>query len=71
MRSRWTEALGIALIGDGVVGAAIPTRHVARWSTGPAPWRRAMRRFADRPGLTRVLAVGEFVAGLWLALRRG
>ena len=61
---------GIALVGDGVVGTLIPARHTRRYQTGPSPWRSAMRFFVKRPGLTRVLAVAEVAAGLWVATRR-
>ena len=64
------ELVGMTLIGDGVVGALIPSRHARRWSVGPKPWQRTMRTFAARPQLTRLLALGEGCLGLWIALRR-
>lgn len=69
MGTRAREIVGIILIGDGFVGAAIPRRHVQRWLAGPAWWRDVMRPFADRPQLTRTLAIGELVAGAALVLR--
>ena len=60
---------GIILIGDAVVGALIPARHTRRYELGPHWWKRAMRPFIQQPTLTRVLAAGEFGAGLWIALK--
>lgn len=70
MTSPAAEAAAIGLIGDGVVGALIPARHARRWEVGPSWWKRLMHPFAARPQLTRVLAVAELAAGLWVALRR-
>lgn len=69
LRRRTVEAIGILLIGDGVIGAVIPARHSRRWVGGPDWWRRAMQLFIDYPTLTRTLALGELVLGLWLAIR--
>ena len=63
------DIISISLIGDGVVGALIPTRHARRYVTGPGAWRAAMRLFAERPGLTRSLALVELFAGVRLAVR--
>lgn len=63
------DAVAIVVIGDGVVGALFPSRHVARWMRGPAAWRAVMRPFADHPGLTRVVGVAEVGVGLWWAGR--
>ena len=67
--TRAKEVVAILLIGDGVVGALIPRRHVQRWETGPRAWQRLMRAFAVRPQMTRLLAVAEAVAGIWYAYR--
>ncbi len=64
------ETVGIALIGDGVVGALIPQRHIARWKTGPQLWQRTLAPFAGHPERTRIAAIAELAAGLWLTLRR-
>ena len=69
MKTRLLETAVIGLIGDGVVGAALPRRHVARWREGPEPWRRAMTPFARHSGLTRAVGVGEVVVGLLVAAK--
>ena len=60
----------ISLIGDGIVGLLIPTRHARRYELGPSWWRGAMRFFAERRALTRGIAIVEVVAGLRLAMTR-
>lgn len=64
------DLLGIVLIGDGVVGAAIPRRHTRRYERGPRWWRASMRFFARRPLLVRALAAAEIAAGASIALVR-
>ena len=64
------DLAGILLLGDGIVGVLIPTRHTRRYERGPGPWRRAMRYFASRPALTRAAAIAEIVAGLRLGMTR-
>ena len=61
------DVVAIALIGDGMVAALIPTRHSRRYEAGPRPWRGVMRYFARRPALTRLLAVFEVALGIRLA----
>lgn len=56
-------------IGDGVVGAVAPRRHMARWSSGPKAYEAVMRPFARHPRLTRALAVVEVAAATSYALR--
>lgn len=63
------DVTAIILIGDGVVGALTPAQHVRRYEYGPEWWRAAMRWFAERPQLTRGLAIVEAAIGVRLALR--
>ena len=62
------DIIAITLIGDGTVGALTPSRHAQRYERGPAPWRKTMRWFAERPQLTRALALLELGSGLALTL---
>ena len=62
------SVISIALVGDGVIAALIPVRHSRRWQVGPGWWRSWMGWYRRHPGLTRVLATGEVVVGLSLAL---
>ena len=66
---RGKALLAMLVIGDGVVGAVAPRRHMARWASGPRPYEAVMRPFVRHPAVTRGLAVGEVAAGLAYALR--
>lgn len=57
------------VIGDGVIGAAAPRRHIARWSSGPEAYQAVMRPFAQHPQLTRAVAVLEVAVATAYALR--
>ncbi|MCU0268579.1 MAG: hypothetical protein MUF83_08010 [Acidimicrobiales bacterium] len=56
--------LALTAIGDGVVGALMPIRHMRRWSQGPDWYRSLIRPFADHPQVTRALSVAQVVAGV-------
>ena len=64
-----SDLTAIILIGDGVIGALTPAEHVRRYEYGPYWWRTTMRWFAERPQLTRALALVEASLGVRLALR--
>ncbi len=68
MAVRASELAAMAMIGDGVLGAVMPERHVTRWIMGPERWR-PLRVFADHPGLTRAIGAAEAAAGIWWANR--
>ena len=68
-RTRISALLALLAIGDGVIGALAPERHMARWSSGPAAYEKAMRPFARHPRLTRALALVELSAATAYALR--
>lgn len=65
--NRFKETFAMMLIGDGVLAAVEPERHVDLWLDGPRWWRALMIPFAKRPGMTRALGLLEVGAGLWLA----
>ena len=67
---RMKEMMAAGMIGDGVMALADPHRHTRLWAEGPGPWRKAMKPFVRRPGLTRTLGALEIGAGLWLASRQ-
>ena len=62
-RVLWTLAL--LGVGDGVVTAAMPHRHVARWAQGPQWFRRMMRPLATHPEAARALGLVEASLALW------
>jgi hypothetical protein len=70
MSRRIKELAAIAVIGDGVVGFVAPRRHSLLWKVGPEGYQEAIRWFAERPSLVRLLAAVELGLGLMLALRQ-
>jgi hypothetical protein len=68
MAVRAADLAAMIMIGDGVLGAVMPQRHVSRWILGPQGMR-PMQVFVDHPGLTRVLGAAEAAAGIWWANR--
>lgn len=70
MSRRIKELTAIAVIGDGVVGLMAPRRHSLLWKVGPDSYQEAIRWFAERPSLVRLLAAAELGLGLMLALRQ-
>jgi hypothetical protein len=69
MERRLEETLGMAMIGDGVLGIVAPVEHCRLWQSGPPWWQRMIRPFLEHPGATRCLAAAELGLGLWLARR--
>jgi hypothetical protein len=67
MRSRLAELTAIIMIGDGVLAVIAPKEHIRLWQNGPHGWKKVMRRFERRPGLTRTLGAVEIALGIWLA----
>lgn len=70
MTRRLIELFGLAMIGDGLLGAVQTRRHMRLWQTGPTPVRKTMEYFTRRPVATRLLSVAELGLGLWLAHRQ-
>ncbi len=67
---RALEVLGLAMIGEGVVGTIQPRRYPLFWKRGPQWLRDTAEFFADRPDMTRLVCMAEAAAGLWLALHQ-
>jgi hypothetical protein len=64
------ELCALALVGDGVLTAVDPKRHLNLWKIGPKPWVRALDTLTRRPRLTRLLGVAAASAGIWWASRQ-
>lgn len=70
MRRKWiTELLAILLIGDGVLSFVYPRRYLLAVEFGPEGYKRALEELAERPPLTRLLAVGQVGLALFIASR--
>ena len=66
---RTTEMAAIFMIGDGLLGAIQPTRHVALWRSQYEALDMVVRPFAGRPGRRRIYGLLQIAAGLALASR--
>jgi hypothetical protein len=64
------EICALMLVGDGVLTAVDPKRHLKLWRLGPRPCMRAMDTLVRHPGITRALGVAAAVAGVWWASRQ-
>jgi hypothetical protein len=70
VQKRVLESLAMLTIGDGLLAALQPRRHVLLWESGPRVWRNSMRPFIRNPGLTRLLGLAAVGWALWLANRQ-
>jgi len=67
LRGAAQETLAMGLVGDGIIAAAMPERHVMLWEFGPSWQRRAVRWTAQRPWLVRMIALTEAAAAaFWI-----
>lgn len=60
---------GLLLAGDGLAGLIYPRRYLRFLKVGPAPLRKTLEAFAERPQLTRIACVAEVGLGIWLIRR--
>jgi hypothetical protein len=70
VQKRVLESLAMLTIGDGLLAALQPRRHVLLWESGPRVWRNSMRPFIRNPGLTRLLGLAAVGWALWLSNRQ-
>ena len=63
------RAIGILMLVDGALSFASPTEYPRRLQFGNALIDDILDFLADNPVLTRRLAVGEMIIGMWLAVR--
>jgi hypothetical protein len=66
----WKELCALTLVGDGVLTAINPKRHLNLWTFGPMACVRAVDALTRRPTLTRGLGVAAAAAGIWWASRQ-
>jgi hypothetical protein len=64
---RLLEILGLAMIGEGLVGLASPKRYAQFWEVGPRPLRRFTAALAEHPNVMRAVCAAEAAAGFLLA----
>lgn len=69
-KKRLAELTALMVVGDGVLTAVEPKRHVQLWNCGPKWYRKAADGFARHPKTTRMLGVAAAVAGVCWASRQ-
>jgi hypothetical protein len=68
MKSRnMKELVAMTLVGDGILTAIDPERHLKLWRFGPRACTRTIDALVRRPLLTRVLGVAATITGIWWA----
>jgi hypothetical protein len=67
MKKRLLDALGLLLVGDGILSLVDPKRHCLLWEIGPKPCRALIDEFVQHPRVTRIAGVAEAALGILLA----
>jgi hypothetical protein len=71
MKSRnLKELVAMTLIGDGMLTAIDPERHLKLWRVGPRACTRTIDALARRPALSRLLGATAALTGIWWASRQ-
>ena len=61
------EIIGLALLGEGIMGFIKPKRYSLLWKVGPQPVRELMEKAAGNPETMRLIYAAEAVLGFCLA----
>jgi hypothetical protein len=67
---RLKEIAALMMIGEGIIGAVIPRRHLRLWKFGPKKYQKFIDASARRPNLMRIASAAEAGLGLWWAMRQ-
>jgi hypothetical protein len=67
---RLKELLAIMSIGDGLLTAIDPQRHLSLWKIGPKACVGTVEALLRHPNLTRVLGIVATAASFWWASRQ-
>ena len=67
---RLKEIAAMTMIGEGIIGALYPRRHLLLWKFGPKKYRKFIEASARRPHLIRIAAGAGAGLGIWWALRQ-
>jgi hypothetical protein len=70
LTKRLKEACALTMVGDGILTAIDPQRHLNLWKIGPKPCVRAVDALVRHPRLTRVIGVAAAATGIWWASRQ-
>lgn len=61
------EIVGMALIGEGVIGLVEPKKYSLFWKFKYEPIEKLKQKAADNPEMMRLIYAAEAGFGLWLA----
>jgi hypothetical protein len=64
------EMLAMTLIGDGLLTAVDPQRHLKLWKQGPEPFKKFVDVLLRHPRMTRCIGAAAVAAGIWWAERQ-
>ena len=64
------EICALTLVGDGILTAIDPKRHLTMWRVGPKACTRAVDTLLRHPRLTRAIGVAAAAGGIWWASRQ-
>lgn len=65
---RIAEVIGLAMLGEGIIGIFAPKKYSLLWEIGPEPIRDIMRKAAENPEKARLIYAAEAGLGLCLAI---
>lgn len=65
---RIKEIIGLAMLGEGIIGLFAPKKYSLLWEIGPEPLREIMRKAAENPDKARLIYAAEAGLGLCLAM---
>ena len=66
-KNSFKEIVGMALIGEGIVGFFAPKKYSVFWKLKIPLIEKIKHVAADKPELMRLIYAAEAVSGLWLA----
>ena len=61
------ELVALTMVGDGLLTAIDPDRHLRLWRFGPKACVRTVDALLRHPRITRVLGIAAAAAGIWWA----
>ncbi len=61
------EIIGLAMLGEGIIGFVYPKQYSLFWKIGFEPIEKLKRKAADNPEMMRFIYAAEASLGFWLA----
>lgn len=64
---QFKEIIGLAMIGEGIMGMIYPRKYSLLWKIGPESLQELMETIAENPETARLIYAAEAGIGFWLA----